>query len=80
MICLNVVEHLSNDVGALLNIRAALENGGRAIILVPCGPGLYGTLDEVLGHYRRYTRKTLEDVVAKAGFTLNTCWNSIEWA
>lgn len=70
VICLNVVEHLSNDVGALLNIRAALENGGRAIILVPCGPGLYGTLDEVLGHYRRYTRKTLEEVVTKAGFML----------
>jgi glycosyltransferase involved in cell wall biosynthesis len=70
VICLNVVEHLSNDVGALLNIRAALEEGGRAIILVPCGPGLYGTLDEVLGHYRRYTRKSLEQVVAKADFKL----------
>jgi len=31
---------------------------------------LYGSLDEVLGHYRRYTRKTLEELVAKAGFTL----------
>ena len=34
-----------------------LADGGRAIILVPCGPKLYGTLDEVLGHCRRYTEE-----------------------
>ena len=72
VICLNVVEHLVNDRGALLNIRAALEDGGRAIILVPCGPGLYGTLDEVLGHQRRYTRKSLEELVMKAELKLET--------
>jgi SAM-dependent methyltransferase len=70
VICLNVVEHLADDHGALMNIRSALEPGGRAIILVPCGPRLYGTLDEVLGHHRRYTKKTLTDVVRAAGFEL----------
>lgn len=70
VICLNVVEHLADDRGALLNIRSVLEAGGRAIILVPCGPGLYGTLDEVLGHYRRYTRESLEELVAKAELKL----------
>jgi glycosyltransferase involved in cell wall biosynthesis len=71
VICLNVVEHLEDDLGALENIRAALEDGGRAIILVPCGPWLMGTLDEVLGHQRRYTRKHLTELVAKAGFHLD---------
>jgi glycosyltransferase involved in cell wall biosynthesis len=70
VICLNVVEHLADDHGALMNIRSALEPGGRAIILVPCGPQLYGTLDEVLGHHRRYTKKTLTDVIGAAGFEL----------
>jgi SAM-dependent methyltransferase len=70
VICLNVVEHLADDCGALLNIRSILEPGGRAIILVPCGPGLYGTLDEVLGHQRRYTRQSLEALIKKAGFSL----------
>ena len=45
--------------GGLRNIWNALEDGGRAMILVPCGPGLYGSLDEVLGHFRRYTEKQL---------------------
>jgi glycosyltransferase involved in cell wall biosynthesis len=70
VICLNVVEHLADDRGALLNIRSVLDAGGRAIILVPCGPGLYGTLDEVLGHQRRYTRESLEKLVTSAGFDL----------
>ena len=68
VVCLNVVEHLSNDFGALRNIWDALEENGRAIVLVPCGPGLYGTLDKVLGHYRRYTKAQLAEVATRAGF------------
>jgi len=68
VICLNVVEHLEDDVKALRNIRAALERNGRGIILVPNGPGLYGSLDRVLGHYRRYTREQLKETCERAGF------------
>jgi hypothetical protein len=67
---LNVVEHLENDFGALRNILDALEENGRAIVLVPCGPGLYGTLDKVLGHYRRYTKAQFTELAARAGFQL----------
>ena len=70
VICLNVVEHLENDFGALRNIRDALEENGRAIVLVPCGPGLYGTLDKVLGHYRRYSKAQFTELAARAGFHL----------
>jgi glycosyltransferase involved in cell wall biosynthesis len=72
IICLNVVEHLENDLRALRNIFDALQENGRAIVLVPCGPGLYGTLDEVLGHYRRYTKPQLAEVAARAGFHLES--------
>ena len=68
VVCLNVVEHVQDDLGALRNVWDALSDGGRAIILVPCGPGLYGTLDEVLGHFRRYTREQLVGVAEQAGF------------
>jgi glycosyltransferase involved in cell wall biosynthesis len=72
VICLNVVEHLVNDLGVLQNIHEALGQGGRAIILVPCGPWLLGTLDEVLGHQRRYTRGQLEGLASRAGFRVET--------
>jgi glycosyltransferase involved in cell wall biosynthesis len=72
VICLNVVEHLENDFGALRNIFDALEENGRAIVLVPCGPGMYGTLDKVLGHCRRYTKSQFTELAARAGFHLES--------
>jgi len=68
VVCLNVVEHVQDDAGALRNIYNALADGGRAIILVPCGPWLFGSLDEMLGHCRRYTKEQLVAVAQQAGF------------
>ncbi len=70
VVCLNVVEHIENDVQALTNIRKSLDKNGRAIILVPNGPQLYGTLDKVLGHFRRYTQGQLIAACVQAGFTV----------
>jgi glycosyltransferase involved in cell wall biosynthesis len=75
VVCLNVVEHVKDDVAALRNIRDTLSSDGRAIILVPCGPPLYGTLDEVLGHYRRYTTEQLVTVATSAGFRVEEMLN-----
>jgi glycosyltransferase involved in cell wall biosynthesis len=68
VVCLNVVEHIEDDLGALRNIHAVLEEGGRAVILVPEGQSVYGTLDEALGHWRRYSEQQLGDVMRNAGF------------
>jgi glycosyltransferase involved in cell wall biosynthesis/phospholipid N-methyltransferase len=68
VVCLNVVEHLEDDLGALRNLWGALDDGGRAIVLVPQGPKLYGTLDEVLGHCRRYTEDQFVDLAQRADF------------
>jgi len=68
VVCLNVLEHLDDEDGALGNIRSALESGGRALILVPQGPGLHGTLDQALGHVRRYTRASLRAALERNGF------------
>jgi glycosyltransferase involved in cell wall biosynthesis len=72
VVCLNVVEHLQDDVAALRNIRNVLDEHGRAIILVPNGPALFGSLDKVLGHYRRYTREQLIHACEEAGFSIQT--------
>ena len=68
VVSLNVIEHLQDDVGALRTMWNALDDGGRAVILVPNGPRLYGTFDEVLGHCRRYTEEQLANVAQQAGF------------
>jgi glycosyltransferase involved in cell wall biosynthesis len=68
VVCLNVLEHIEDDIAGLENLYGCLRPGGRAVVLVPQGPGVYGTLDEVLGHFRRYTRSELEQKMNKAGF------------
>lgn len=70
VVCLNVLEHVPDERGALMNIRSALAADGRAIILVPQNPRLHGTLDEVLGHVRRYTRASLGEALRGAGFAV----------
>jgi glycosyltransferase involved in cell wall biosynthesis len=67
-VCINVLEHVEDDIGALRNISQALEDGARAVVLVPQGPGLYGTLDEIFGHHRRYTKQRLIRMALPGGF------------
>ena len=68
VICLNVLEHIPDDAVGLRNIAGALMPGGTAIILVPQDQRIYGTLDKVLGHYRRYTEAELRERMDAAGF------------
>ena len=68
VVCLNVIEHVEDDAGALRNIRESLAPDGHALVLVPRGEKLFGTLDEVLGHVRRYEPETLRALAERAGF------------
>ena len=70
IICLNVLEHVDDPVKLLENVENALADGGRAIILVPQGRWLYGTLDEALGHRLRYSSQELIARGRQAGFEL----------
>jgi len=67
VICLNVLEHVADDVSGLQNIYDCLRPGGTAIILVPQGQSAFGTLDEVLEHKRRYSEQELRRKMADAG-------------
>jgi glycosyltransferase involved in cell wall biosynthesis len=70
VICLNVIEHVGDDRGALANIKTVLAAGGRAIILVPQGQWNFGTLDQVLGHQRRYSKEMLQKLAQDCGFVV----------
>jgi glycosyltransferase involved in cell wall biosynthesis len=67
---INVLEHVSDEEVALKNLWSAIETGGRAVILVPQHPSLYGTFDEVLQHRERYTPAKLENALKNAGFRI----------
>ena len=67
VVCFNVLEHVKDDAAALTAIRQILAPGGHAALLVPAHPSLYGRYDAMEGHFRRYTRKRLRDLVTNAG-------------
>ncbi len=73
VVCLNVLEHVERDEQALDNMFSALQPGGRAIILVPRGQWLFGSLDEALDHQRRYSRGELVHKCEDAGFRVAHC-------
>ena len=68
VLMVNVLEHVPDEQVTLRNIRSSLMPGGRAVILVPQHPALYGTLDRALEHRERYTRKSLQEGLEQAGF------------
>jgi SAM-dependent methyltransferase len=68
IICLNVLEHIDDDISALHAIRRLLAPAGRLVLLVPALPALYGTIDRALGHHRRYKRAGLADLLQATGF------------
>lgn len=61
----DVLEHIEDERGAVDHLADLLRDGGRAIISVPALPALYGHHDELLGHFRRYTRRTLTGALAR---------------
>lgn len=68
--CINVLEHIENDLAALKHMKHLLKKGGKVVIFVPALQGIYGTLDKLVDHHRRYTKKTLSKVFEKAGFVV----------
>ena len=68
VVCLNVLEHVGDEMASLRNIYAALEPGGRAVVLVPNGQEIFGSLDRALGHFHRYSREELQQKMEQVGF------------
>lgn len=64
----NVLEHVEKDIEELKLVSQKLKKNGYVCIFVPALPFLYSKFDEKVGHYRRYTKKSLKDVLQKAGF------------
>lgn len=71
VICLNVLEHIEDDLFALGQMRDTLKPGGKLVLLVPAHQLLYGEFDRAVGHFRRYERRELLDKLERAGFAVH---------
>lgn len=70
VVCLNVLEHIADDVDALLRMKSLAAAGGNVIVLVPALPCLYGAMDKAMGHLRRYSLSSLRRAFNQAGLAV----------
>jgi SAM-dependent methyltransferase len=66
VVCCNVIEHIEDDNRAVDNLANALTPGGHLLILVPALQQLYGELDRLAGHHRRYDKPLMRKACAGA--------------
>ena len=71
--CLNVLEHIKDDVSALRHLFRIIKPGGKLVVTVPMGRNLYDIYDQVLCHVRRYEMNELRNKVESAGFKILRC-------
>jgi len=79
VIALDVIEHIEDDVNAVRRMGEAMRPNGTLILSVPALSFLYGPKDVEVGHFRRYDRAKLLEVVNRAGFEVATVrwWNML---
>jgi SAM-dependent methyltransferase len=64
----NVLEHIEDDVVVLRALREKLKDGGVLLLYVPAFEMIWSRMDDRVGHYRRYTKRTLAQRLESAGY------------
>lgn len=77
--CLDVIEHTTDDVRTLRELRRVARPGSFLVVTVPAYPWLWSAHDELNRHYRRYRRPALRRAAMAAGWApqLDTHFNSL---
>jgi protein-L-isoaspartate O-methyltransferase len=75
VVLLDVLEHIEDDAALLARLRARLGPGGHLILKVPAMPSLYSPMDEAIGHWRRYDKSGLTEVISRSGLEVVRIWS-----
>ena len=67
-VMMDVLEHVEDDVALLAGIKKRCAGTNYFFITVPAFQSLWSQHDVYLGHYRRYTIKTLKESLQKANY------------
>jgi len=69
IILLDVIEHVKDDADFLRDCLKFVKQGGLVIIHVPTLQSLFSRYDQEIGHYRRYTKSSLLNLVTELNIT-----------
>ena len=67
-VCLDVLEHIDDELHALRELRRIMRPGGTLLVTVPAYQSLWSEHDVINHHKRRYTRATLSAVARESGW------------
>ncbi len=73
-VCLDVLEHIDEELHALRELRRVMRPDGTLLVTVPAYQSLWSEHDVINHHKRRYTRRSLSAVATDAGWT--TVWTT----
>lgn len=59
LLYIDVLEHIEDDRAEVARAARHLKPGGYLVVLSPAHPFLFTPFDEAIGHFRRYTKKSL---------------------
>ncbi len=73
----DVLEHIEDDRAALATVASRLTKDGQLLLTVPAYQFLFSQHDRLHHHFRRYSKKKLEEKIAAAGFKIEyiNYWN-----
>lgn len=66
----DVLEHLEDPTFLLQEIYRVLKPGGFLLVSVPAFQFLWSAEDEALGHFRRYSKASLKNLIGGEGFSM----------
>jgi hypothetical protein len=70
----NVLEHIEQDVATLSELRHKVSaTPGVLVIYVPAFEILFSEMDKQVGHFRRYSKASVRQVVLEAGWREVSC-------
>jgi len=69
--CLDVIEHVPDDVSALVELLRVSRPGGWLLVTVPAYQALWSLHDEANHHFRRYSRPALRRATTAAGWQVH---------
>lgn len=70
IVCLNVLEHVADDAQALRELAGIVVPRGTLGLIVPAHQRLYGRMDAEAGHFRRYSRRGVSELLTGNGWSV----------
>lgn len=77
LVASDILEHIQDDISALIEWNRIIKPGGKLIVFVPAFNFLCSEHDIKACHHRRYSQSRLIEILRKANFEIDrsSCWN-----